>query len=298
MLAELAKAPPTSGDWHYERKLDGLRVVAVRDGDRVELWSRGRQRFDHRFPHVVTALAGLPLDSVTLDGEIVALEGGQTSFSLLQRPGSTAEPVYFVFDVLQLRGEDTRALPQAERTSLLRRVLEETPVLRRVDTLTGDPAQLLARACELGWEGVIAKRAGAPYRSGRSHDWLKLKCTASQELVIVGWTDPHGARTHLGALLVGYYEGDRLRYAGKVGTGFDTATLADLHARLRKLARESPPVGDPVRIRGAHWVEPRLVAAVAFTEWTGDGRLRHPSYQGLRPDKDPRTVVRERPVSA
>ena len=177
-------------------------------------------------------------------------------------------------------------------------MLEETPVLRRVDTLTGDPAQLLARACELGWEGVIAKRAGAPYRSGRSHDWLKLKCTASQELVIVGWTDPHGARTHLGALLVGYYEGDRLRYAGKVGTGFDTATLADLHRRMLALTRDTSPVGDPVRIRGAHWVEPRLVAAVAFTEWTGDGRLRHPSYQGLRPDKDPRTVVRERPVSA
>jgi len=174
-------------------------------------------------------------------------------------------------------------------------VLEETPVLRRVDTLTGDPAQLLARACELGWEGVIAKRAGAPYRSGRSHDWLKLKCTASQELVIVGWTDPHGARTHLGALLVGYYEGDRLRYAGKVGTGFDTATLADLHRRMLALTRDTSPFIDRVRERGAHWVEPELVANVAFTEWTDDAKLRHPRFEGLRPDKDPRTVVRETP---
>jgi bifunctional non-homologous end joining protein LigD len=297
MLAQLARTPPSSGAWHYERKLDGLRMLAVRNGDRVELWSRGHQSFHERFPHIVDALARLPADRFTLDGEVVALEGDHTSFSLLQRPGSTAEPVYFVFDVLHLDGRDTSALSQEERTAALGRVIVDGPVLRRVETLHGDPSQLLSRACELGWEGVIAKRAGAPYRSGRSRDWLKLKCTASQELVVVGWTDPRGARTGLGALLVGYHEGDRLRYAGKVGTGFDAATLADLHRRLGALARETPPVDDPVRMRDAHWVEPRLVAEIAFTEWTRDGRLRHPSYHGLRPDKDPRSVVRELPLS-
>ena len=297
MLAQLARTPPSTGAWHYERKFDGLRLLAVRNGDRVELWSRGHQSFHERFPHIVDALARLPADRFTLDGEVVALEGDRTSFSLLQRPGSTAEPVYFVFDVLHLDGRDTTALSQEERTAELGRVIVDGPVLRRVETLHGDPSQLLSRACELGWEGVIAKRAGAPYRSGRSRDWLKLKCTASQELVVVGWTDPRGARTGLGALLVGYHEGDRLRYAGKVGTGFDAATLADLHRRLVALARETPPVDDPVRMRDAHWVEPRLVAEIAFTEWTRDGRLRHPSYHGLRPDKDPSSVVRERPLS-
>ena len=297
MLAQLARTPPSSGEWHYERKFDGLRALAVRNGDRVELWSRGHQSFHERFPHIVDALARLPVDRFTVDGEIVALEGDRTSFSLLQRPGSTAEPVYFVFDVLHLDGRDTTALPQAERTAELGRVIVDGPVLRRVETLHGDPRELLSRACELDWEGIIAKRAEAPYRAGRSRDWLKLKCTASQELVVVGWTDPRGARTDLGALLVGYYEGDRLRYAGKVGTGFDAATLADLHARLRALARETPPVDEPVRMRDAHWAEPRLVAEIGFTEWTRDGRLRHPTYHGLRPDKDPRTVVRELPLS-
>jgi len=297
MLAELTKTMPGKAGWQCERKLDGLRAEAVRNGDQVELWSRGHQSFNRRFPHIVEALAALPVDNFTLDGEIVAMEGDRTSFSLLQRPGSTAEPVYFVFDVLHLLGNDTTGLPQADRTGLLHQLLEDGDAVRTVETLKGDPTELLAKACKAGWEGLIAKHTDGPYRSGRSHDWLKLKCSAGQELVIGGWTDPQGARTHFGALLVGVYDDHgHLRYAGKVGTGFDAATLADLHQRLTKLARDTPPFVDPPRLKTAHWAEPRLVGNVAFTEWTGDGKLRHPRFEGLRPDKDPHTVVRERPV--
>jgi ATP-dependent DNA ligase len=154
---------------------------------------------------------------------------------------------------------------------------------------------LLRQACADGWEGLIAKRPESVYRSGRSADWLKLKCSASQELVIGGWTEPRGARTHFGALLVGYHDDEGFRYAGKVGTGFDAATLADLHGRIVARERPTSPFVDRVRERSAHWTEPELVANFGFTEWTTDGKLRHPRYEGLRPDKDPRSVTREAP---
>ena len=295
MLAKLVSEPPADSRWVYERKLDGLRCIAVKSGGRVDLWSRSQQSFSGRFGGIVAAVGALPLDDAVLDGEIVALEGDRTSFALLQRPGSTATPMLFAFDVLHLDGDDLRSRPLLERKKLLRTVLKSTRagVLRRVDHVEGDPAALLAQACAEGWEGLIAKRPDGVYRSGRSPEWLKLKCSASQELVIGGWTEPRGARTHFGALLVGYYDGEGLRYAGKVGTGFGAATLADLHGRMTARERPTSPFVDRVRERGAHWTEPELVANFGFTEWTADGKLRHPRFEGLRTDKDARSVRRE-----
>ena len=199
-----------------------------------------------------------------------------------------------MFDVLFAGGRDVRALPLEARREVLAGALRWRDPLRMTEQMTGDGAALLARACRDGWEGLIAKRLGTTYVSTRSRDWLKLKCTRAQELVIGGYTAPRGARTDLGALLVGHFDGGRLRYAGKVGTGFTRATLRDLAEQLAPLEREASPFEPEKGIpRAATWVEPELVAQIAFMEWTPDGRLRHPSFLGLRFDKPAREVVRE-----
>jgi len=297
MLAELKGDVPTDRDnWVFQRKFDGLRMIAVRNGDDVELWSRGRQSLTGRFARIAEALAALPVDNFTLDGEVVAFAGERTSFALLQAPGSTAEAVYEVFDVLHLLGRDVKDVDLEQRLSLLEELIEPSTNVVPAARLAGDPAQLLDAACRHGWEGLIAKRVGSPYRSGRSADWLKLKCSASQELVIGGFTEPKGTRRYLGALLVGYHdESGRLRYAGKVGTGFGASTLEDLHAKLARRERSTPPFDDPPRLRDVHWVRPDLVANIVFSEWTTDGKLRHPRFDGLRPDKPAADVVREQP---
>ncbi len=284
------------GDWVYERKLDGLRGIAVRDGQGVSLWSRNRLSFSSRFPELVSALAAIPVPQFVLDGEIAAFAGGRTSFQLLQSapPGDGRRTVYVAFDLLSLLGRDTTGLPIEERRELLRKALGPDRELVSVsEQVTGDPTALLAAACEAGWEGLVAKRRSSLYRPGRSGDWRKLKCSARQELVIGGWTDPSGARTGFGALLVGYYEEDRLVYAGKVGTGFDERTLRQLHSAMLAMAVDSSPFSDAPRMRDAHWIRPELVAEIEFTEWTRDGRLRHPRYLGPRPDKPARDVRRE-----
>jgi bifunctional non-homologous end joining protein LigD len=300
MLAQLIKPAEHlrgggSGAWRYERKLDGLRGVAVRNGDQVELWSRNHLSFNRRFPEIVAALARLGLDNFTLDGEIVAFVKGRTSFGRLQQRDPSDHPVFCAFDLLSLLGQDTTGLPLADRQALLAQALDGAgTALTVVQEVKGEPAELLRRACADGWEGLIAKRVDSTYRSGRGPDWRKLKCSASQELVIAGWTDPTGSRIGFGALLVGYYDdGGALRYAGKVGTGFDDKRLQELSDELAARARADSPFADTVKVKGAHWVEPDLVGAIAFTEWTTDGRLRHPSFQGLRPDKEAREVRRE-----
>jgi DNA ligase D-like protein (predicted ligase) len=303
MLATLVK-PQThleasrTADWQYERKLDGLRCLAVKNAARVELLSRNRLSFSARFPDVAAALAELPSSSLVVDGELVAFDGDQTSFALLQSAPHPRGLTYCVFDLLHVDGKDATGLTLTERQSLLASALEPGGrPLSLVRPLAGDPGSLLSRACSSGWEGLVAKRVRSTYRSGRSPDWLKLKCTASQELIIGGWTEPSRSRIALGALLVGYYDDDgRLRYAGKVGTGFTNQLLQELYDALR--ARELPdsPFYDPVKEKTAHWARPELVGEVAFTEWTGDGRLRHPSFQGLRPDKPAREVRREAPA--
>jgi DNA ligase D-like protein (predicted ligase) len=270
----------------------------VRNGDRIELLSRNRLSFNDRFPEVVAALAKLPSSRLVVDGELVAFDGDQTSFSLLQSSPHPQHLTYCVFDLLHLDGRDTTRLPLNERQAMLAAALGEGHApLSLVKPLVGDPSGLLDRACAAGWEGLVAKRAGSLYRGGRSPDWQKLKCMASQELVIGGWTDPTRSRVGLGAVLVGYYDDQGLlRYAGKVGTGFTRQLLLQLHQDLLQRELTESPFADEVRERGVHWARPDLVGEVAFREWTGDGRLRHPSFQGLRPDKAAAEVRRETPA--
>ncbi len=279
--------------WIFERKLDGIRCVAIKD-EGVRLVSRNGLSLDARFAEPAGALARDPATGFVVDGEVVAFEGARTSFARLQQAGEREVPVFlYLFDLLHLAGHDTTALPQRARKRLLRAALSFGGAVRLTTHRNRDGEALFREACRKGWEGLIAKRADAPYTHGRSRDWLKLKCSAEQELVIGGYTAPRGSRSELGALLLGYYDRGRLRYAGKVGTGFTQATLRDLAARLGPLRREGSPFADPVRDRDATWVEPRLVAQVGFTEWTRDGRLRHPRFLGLRDDKAAEEVVRE-----
>ena len=283
--------------WIYERKLDGIRCLAIRGGDGVRLYSRNDLSQNARWPELVAALDAEDQREFVLDGEVVAFTGSRTDFGkLTQRHRLGPERVrvfYYVFDLLHVAGQDTTQLPQRARKAVLKRSLAFHGNVRYTPHRNRDGEAYYAHACAHEWEGVIAKRADAPYQHARSRDWLKFKCAAEQELVIGGYTAPKGSRTVLGALLVGYYAGGRLRYAGKVGTGFDRATLEDLGARLAPLRRDASPFADPVKERAVTWVEPELVAQVGFSEWTADGRLRHPRFLGLRDDKAAREVVRE-----
>ena len=280
--------------WVFERKLDGIRCIAIKGDRRVRLLSRNHLSLNGRFPEIVEALQSDPATQFVLDGEVVAFDGAQTSFARLQQRGDRPVAVfYYVFDLLHLDGEDTTGRPLRERKALLRSALAFHGHVRLTPHRNAEGEAYYREACSNGWEGLIAKRADSPYVHGRSRDWLKLKCSAEQELVIGGYTPPKGSRTDLGALLLGIYEDGRLRYADKVGTGFTRATLRDLADRLEPLRRGDSPFADGVRERGATWVEPRLVAQIGFSEWTRDGRLRHPRFLGLRDDKAAEEVVRE-----
>jgi bifunctional non-homologous end joining protein LigD len=307
MKATLAKEPFDDAGWIFERKLDGVRCLAYRDGQRVRLLSRTAHELGRSYPELVEAIGSEPCSDFVVDGEIVAFEGRVTSFSKLQRRMQLSDPeaarrtgvevFLYVFDLVHLDGHDTRELPLRSRKALLRRALSLGGPVRLVTHRNAGGKESFRDACARGLEGIIGKRVDSTYRSARSRDWLKFKCIAEQELVIGGFTAPKGSRTDFGALLVGYYEDGKLRYAGKVGTGFDQRTLRDLGSRLRELESSGPPFDDEVKPspRGVRWVRPELVAQVAFGEWTRDGRLRQPRYLGLRQDKPPRDVVRERP---
>jgi bifunctional non-homologous end joining protein LigD len=306
MLATLTDRRDFGDDWLLERKFDGERCVARKDGGEVRLESRTAKDLTGTYAEVAEAVAGQRDQGLLLDGEVVAFDREQTSFSRLQRRLGVTNPsadlvaaypvVFCVFDLLELDGEDLRGRPLLERRARLTKAVRPSAAVQLSEAWRGDSQRRFARACRLGWEGLIAKRADAPYVTGRSRDWLKLKCVAEQEFVIGGYTDPAGRRTDFGALLVGYYEGRRLSYAGKVGTGYTAATLRDLGARLRVLeTRESPFVDARPIPRGTHWVRPELVAQIGFAEWTNDGRLRQPRFLGLRDDKRPADVVREQP---
>ena len=301
-LATLVSGPPPGDDWVHEIKLDGYRILLRAERGRVKLLTRNRQDWTARFPAVAEAAAALPVKEALLDGEIVALDrAGVSSFQALQQAdqletGRTL--VYVAFDLLFLDGSDLRPLPLVERKARLARLLKGRRGRLRYSEHFDLPGQrVFDRACRLGLEGIIAKQKNAPYTSGRGQAWLKVKCVARQELVIGGYTDPDGARAEFGSLLLGVHDRDgRLVYAGRVGTGFDHATLKNLGARLRKLERRASPFsadGPGPPARGAHWVKPELVAEVAFTEWTRDGLLRHPAFQGLREDKPAARIVRE-----
>lgn len=306
-LATLVDEPPAGDGWLHELKFDGYRVEClIADGD-VSLITRKGLDWTDRFGPIAREAATLPVDSAILDGEaVVLLPDGRTSFQALQQAFSGKPPgqlVYFVFDLLELDGADLRPLPLIERkqrlAALLRGRRKARTVIRYSDHVMGQGRKFFADACRAGLEGIISKRADSRYAGIRSRSWLKTKCVNRQEFVIVGFTEPKGGRTGLGALLLGVHGDGKagLRYAGKVGTGFTSRTLAELHALLLPLERKTPSLVDAPRtgLKGIHWVEPRLVAEVRFTEWTGDGRLRHPSFVGVRRDKSPADVRRERP---
>ena len=289
--------------WIFERKLDGVRVLARRESGEAVLRSRNGNDVSAGYPEIAAALPRAATADLVVDGEIVAFDRGRTSFSRLQarihlrdprRIAATGVAVYFyVFDLLHCDGHDLTRLPLRTRKRLLRKALGWNDPLRFSTHRNATGEAYYAYACRHGWEGIIAKRAAAPYRQGRSPDWLKMKCAAGQEFVIGGFTEPKGSRVGLGALLVGYYEADRFRYAGKVGTGFSESMLTELRDRLDRLDQDGSPFADEVREANVHWVRPELVAQVGFAEWTRDGRLRHPRFEGLRYDKAAKDVVRE-----
>jgi bifunctional non-homologous end joining protein LigD len=304
-LATLTSDRFSDPAWLYERKFDGERCLAYRDGGQLRLLTRNQKQVSSTYPELVAALAGQDHGDFIVDGEVVAFDGDTTSFSRLQQrlgqhqPGSelvASVPVFFyIFDVLWADGRDLRPRPLLERKAVLTDLLAFSGPLRFAEHRTQDGEAYYAQACASGWEGLVVKRGDSPYQAGRSRDWLKFKCQNSQEFVIGGYTDPKGARTGFGALLIGYYmPGGELVYAGKVGTGFSTAALASLATSLAALERPQPPFAAGALPRsGVHWVKPELVGQVAFSEWTTAGQLRHPRFEGLRRDKDPAAVVRE-----
>jgi len=312
-LATLASAAPTSGDWRWEMKFDGYRLLARRDGDDLRLFTRSGHDWTAKLPHLKRALLKLDLASGWLDGEIVqaAVEHGAPSFQALQdafESRKLGEVVYYLFDAPFLNGEDLRALPLLQRRERLRTLLAGLPgdgPLRFSEDFDAAPGELLHTACQLRMEGLIGKRADAPYVSRRSADWLKLKCTQRQEFVIVGYTDPQGNRSGFGALLLAVHDREgRLQYAGNVGSGFNTATLKKLAVQLQALeSTRSPLLLSAAELKeagikaGVHWVRPKLVAEVSFSEWTGQGRVRHSVFHALRSDKPAGAIVHEQPVA-
>jgi bifunctional non-homologous end joining protein LigD len=296
MLATLTEKRFSDRSWIFERKLDGIRLLAFRDGERLRLLTRNKLDRRASFPHVAEALLEQPWRDFVVDGEVVAMKGGATSFSMLQQ--GTGSIYYYVFDIVHFDGRNTRGLPLLERKRMLQEAIDFSPRALRMTTHRATFGErYLDEACAKGWEGLIAKEISSLYETKRSRAWLKLKCVNEQELVIGGFTDPRGSRTGFGALLAGYYEGGVLRYAGAVGTGFDAELLRSLHAKLVKLEQPSPPfaVDEELPKKGVHWVRPTLVAQVGFAEWTPTGKLRHPRFLGLRTDKSASDVVRERP---
>ncbi len=303
-LALLVPEAPEGDGWLHEVKYDGYRIGCAIESGEVTLWSRSGKDWTAQFPEVAGAARALPVRSALLDGEVAAvLPDGRTSFQALQNAfagGARAPLAYFVFDLLHLDGEDLSRRPLLERKGALEALLGgRHGVLRYAPHVAGGGAAVFREACRLGLEGIVSKRADQAYRPGRNASWVKTKCILRQELVIGGFTEPEGAaRDGIGALLVGVHEGGALRFAGKVGTGFTNASARALRGRLDGLvARECPFTPRPAGWlgRNAHWVRPVLVCEVAFTEWTGDGKIRHPSFQGLREDKKAEEVVRERP---
>lgn len=314
MKARLAEHP-LAGDWVYEIKLDGFRTLAFNDGKSVRLLSRNEKDFGRKFPQIREAMEELNVQDSIIDGEIVALDSkGRSSFQLLQAYGLGQErpPIlFYAFDLLRFEGKDLQRLPLIERKELLQKALANAPhLIRNSVALTGDVKRLLKEAQRLGLEGLIGKRADSKYEAGkRSGAWIKLKLHHEQEMVIGGFTDPEGSRRHFGSLLIGYYEKGSLFCAGKVGTGFNDALLKSLATRFGSIEGEVCPFKNlPEKKSGrygagitagemkrCHWLKPKLVCQVKFSEWTRDGKLRQPVFLGLRDDLDAKEVVREIP---
>jgi bifunctional non-homologous end joining protein LigD len=305
MLATLTQERFSSAGWLFEPKLDGERCLVWRDGDEVKLYSRNQKMLNEKYPEIVRVFQTQKRAvSFVADGEIVTFEGRVTSFAKLQqrmqvqRPSADLRskiPVHFyVFDLLYLNGYDLRQLALRHRKELLNGAFGFKEPLRFTEHREKEGEDYFEDACRKGWEGVIAKNEDSAYESRRSRDWLKFKCTNEQEFVIGGYTDPGGERIGFGALLVVYYEGGKLIYAGKVGTGYDTTTLRHLDKQLSAIEISNCPFVEVAERGAKHWVKPRLIAQIGFAEWTSGGKLRQPRFLGLRTDKRPREVVREK----
>jgi bifunctional non-homologous end joining protein LigD len=316
MKCKLGATLPAGEKWVYEIKFDGVRALAIKQGKEVALISRNQKNLEDKYPSLARAIANLQIKSLILDGEVVALdEQGRSSFQRLQnagRPLESGDLYYYAFDILHLNGKSTTSLPLMKRKALVQSIMEgQSDCLRISGLLPASAEKLQEQMSGLGLEGLIAKQRDSKYEPGiRSGAWVKFKWSNEQEFVLGGYTDPEGSRKFLGSVLVGYYEKGKLLYASKVGTGFNEKTLRDLHVRFQKLARPDCPFANLPEPRGTrgqgltasqmrfcHWVEPKLVCQVRFAEWTRDNHLRQPVYLGLREDKSPRDVVRERPES-
>ena len=301
-LATLVKTAPTGDEWFHEIKYDGYRIGARIRRGKVVLYTRNGNDWTAAFPEIVDALNKLELNDGLIDGEAaMVLPDGRTSFQAMQNsgtPDARSRLVYFVFDLLRLDGKSLEALPLEERKARLKKLVgsRKTGRIRYSEHVVGNGAAFVNEACRHGLEGIVSKRRDEPYRAGRHGGWLKTKCIQRQEFVIGGFTDPEGMRAGIGALLIGYYDKGRLVFSGKVGTGFTQKLATELRAKLDRLEQKTCPFSPPpagALGRRAHWVKPDLVGEVVFTEWTGDGKIRHPSFQGLRADKKPKQVVRE-----
>ena len=310
MLPTLVEEVPRGPGWLFELKWDGVRVLALRAGGRVELWARSGARVTDRYPEIAAALAPLGGGDFALDGEVVALDAeGRPSFERLQhrmhlvrdvaRAAARVPATAYFYDCLALFGRDLRGLSLVDRKALLRELCPARGTVRYADHVEGDGVAFRDAACKAGLEGVVAKRADARYLAGRRTEWRKIKCVRRQEFVIGGYTDPKGTRVGLGAVHLGVYDGDDLVYAGRAGSGLDRAGLDELAARLRPLATARCPFtrGNPPQGSEHHWVRPELVCEVRFSEWTSEGLVRHPVYLGLRTDRPPREVSAERPAT-
>lgn len=304
MLATLTDERFSRQGWLFEPKWDGERCLAFRRDGSLRVLSRNRILLNDKYPEITAALDRHQAASFIVDGEIVTFKDGITSFAKLQERMQVAHPSVdllrrvpvwlYLFDLLYLDRYDTRQLPLRYRKALLSNAFVFQGSLRFTGHRDTEGEDYYRKACRQGWEGVIAKNGDSEYVSRRTRDWLKFKCSKAQEFVVGGYTEPHGSRIGFGALLLGYYCGGRLVYGGKVGTGFDRATLGRLGKKLAALRTPiSPFDGQGLPRSGVHWVKPKLVAQIAFTEWTREGKLRHPRFLGLREDKKPEEVVRE-----
>ena len=290
MLATLVDRPFSREHWIFEEKYDGVRILAYKEGKKISLVSRNAIDRTSRYPAIARELLKFDADTLVLDGEAVVLDAQNVSrFQLLQQ--GRGKPLYAVFDCLYKDGKDLCRLPLRVRRSALEQVINRAPTLRVAARVAEDGIEAFRLAVKRGLEGVIAKDSASPYIEGRSNAWLKVKVNQGEEFVIGGFTAPEGARRHFGALLLGTYDRDRLRYVGKVGTGFNDEILGSLHRRMKRLARRKSSFSSDVKERSATFIAPKLVAQIGFTERTKDGKLRHPVYLGLRDDKAAREVI-------
>jgi DNA ligase D-like protein (predicted ligase) len=305
MLATLSHDYFSDDDWIFERKWDGERALAARQNNEVKLFSRNGKEITLKYPEIIDALKNQFSPDYLIDGEIVTFNGKTTSFSKLQQrmqltdekeiSESKIKVFYYVFDIVHLDGYSLKKLSLRERKSILKKILIYEDSVRFTQHRNGEGEKYHHEACQKGWEGIIAKESSSEYVSSRSKKWLKFKCINQQEFVIGGFTDPEGERKGFGALLIGFYKKDKLWYAGKVGTGYDEKTLERLKHKMDRLTQQKNPFQqDKIEEKHVHFIRPKLVCEVGFTEWTNDDKLRHPRFLGLRDDKKPEYVRKEK----